>query len=60
MDDNLVKIDFDGISAETDDAYLFRIAGKNYWIPKSQVSTVFIGKKVARITEWIAIKKGLV
>ena len=60
IEGELVKIDFDGIPAETDDAYLFRIDGKNYWIPKSQVSTVFTGKKVARISEWIAEKKGLI
>lgn len=33
---NLVDIDVDGLVHETDKAYLFRIADKKVWIPKSK------------------------
>lgn len=60
MDDNLVKIDFDEILAESDEAYRFQIGDDKYWIPKSQVSTIFTKKKIIYISEWIAEKKGLI
>lgn len=60
MGDELVKIDFDEILAESDDAYRFQIGDDKHWIPKSQISTVFEKIKVVHITEWIAAKKGLI
>lgn len=54
----LVVIDIDGISRETEKAKLFQTAEGEIWIPLSQISDE--GDDVITIPRWLAEEKGLV
>lgn len=62
MDSNdLISIQYDRIidNRETPKAFLFIIAGKETWLPKSCVEDIRETESVVDIPFWLAKKKGL-
>jgi hypothetical protein len=54
-----VEIQTDGMIAETRDAVLVEIDGKEKWIPKSQIEDADESYELITITSWLAEKEGL-
>lgn len=54
-----VKIEFDDIHRETYKAWCIVIAGKQYWLAKSQV-VLSEDKRTVFMAEWLGKEKGLI
>lgn len=54
-----VRIPFDAMTAETEEALCFLIDKTSHWFPKSQVR-VYLKKKIIYAPAWILTKKGLI
>ena len=58
-----VHLDVDEIKKETNAAFLIRIEGEEYWLPKSQIADADDYEEgdcdvTLSVTEWIATEKG--
>ncbi len=62
------EIEFDSIGNETEKAFLLKIEGRNYWLPKSQIDRDSDGlgdhdsddPGSVRVAVWWAMKEGLI
>ena len=59
MAHNDIRVKFDKLEKETDEAYLIIICDEKIWLPKSEVRMYPKGRKVY-VPQWLALKKGLI
>jgi hypothetical protein len=55
----MISLDYDSVEDETSKAYLVRIEGDDYWLPKSQIGEMNADDYTIELPVWLAKEKGL-